>query len=393
MSAKQAEPLQEDTSAVQLRRAAEVTRASRNERAPNASGVPETEGEQPINIGAFWIAASHAATIGIFVLLFFGFLDLARPILVPLTSAFVVGMMLGPISALARDYNVPSWLSALVLTLMLILLVNVMITLMAAPLIDWIGKAPEIGQTIRDKLHVIERPLAALQDIRKALTPPGEGTGLKIDTGGPNLLAPAVAFLTPAVGQLLLFVGTLYFYLLGRDELRRYVVSFFHDRDMRLRTLRILNDIEHSLTRYLSIVALIYVGMGCITAAVAFMVGLPSPYVWGIIAFVLNFVPYIGPSIMIAVLLAAGLATFQDIGQALIAPAIYLAAAMLEGHFITPTIVGRSLTLSPLTVFLALAFWTWMWGPVGAFLAVPFLIATLAALHHLRPRTEMNLPG
>lgn len=391
MASKQAERLQEDAS-VQLRRPSDVTRAGQNERAPNGSATAEDEAEPPINIGAFWVAISHAATIGIFVLLFFGFLDLARPILVPLTAALVVGLMLGPVAALAHGYNIPSWLTALVLTLLLVILVNVVITLLAAPLIEWVGKAPEIGQTISEKVKLLERPLALLRDLRKAVTPPGEG-GLKVDTGGPNLLAPVVTFLTPAIGQVLLFVGTLYFFLLGRDELRRYLVSFFHDRDMRLRMLRILNDMEHSLTHYLSIVAVIYFCMGCVTALVSWVVGLPSPYVWGIIAFVLNFVPYIGPATVIAVLFAAGLVTFSDFGHALIAPGAYLAAATLEGHFITPTIIGHSLTLSPLTVFLALAFWAWLWGPVGAFLAVPLLIATLSALHHLRPKNEVSLPG
>jgi predicted PurR-regulated permease PerM len=353
----------------------------------------EEETEREINIAALWTVFTQAATVGIFVLLFFGFLDVARPILVPLVSAIVVGLMFGPLAALARDYHIPSWVTALVLTLLFLLVVNLVFVLMAAPLIEWIGKAPEIGQTIRGKLHVFDRPLAAVQDLRKAMTPAGEGTGLKVDTGGPNLITPAVTFLTPAIGQLLLFIGTLYFFLLGRDELRRYAVSFFRDRDMRLRMLRILNDVEHSLTRYLSIVAVIYFCMGCITAAITYVVGLPSPYVWGIVAFLLNFVPYIGPATMIAVLLGAGLVTFSDMSQALIAPGAYLAAATLEGHFITPMIVGRSLTLSPLTVFLALAFWTWIWGPVGAFLAVPLLIAILAALHHLHPKDEMNLPG
>jgi len=271
--------------------------------------------------------------------------------------------------------------------------VNGIITLMAAPVIDWIGKAPEIGKTLKEKLQVLDAPLASLRELQNAIaSQTGDQGALKVTTGS-SLLAPAMTIVTPAIGQLLLFVGTLFFFLLGRDGVRRYLVSLFQGRDSRLSMLRMLNEIEHNLTRYLSIVAVIYFGMGCLTGVTAWAVGLPNPAAWAILAFVLNFVPYIGPSIMAVVLGAVGLITFPTIIHAAIAPAVYLALATLEGHFVTPSIVGRTLTMNPLMVFLALAFWTYMWGPVGAFLATPLLIVSLVALHHIRPKNEVDLPG
>src|SRR5262249_16027196 len=140
---------------------------------------------------------------------------------------------------------------------------------------------------------------------------------------------------------------------------------------------KIMNDIEHNLTSYLSVVALINICVGVAADVISYFVGLPNALALAVVAFLLNFIPYIGALIMQLVFLAVGLVVFPTLTQALIAPALYLAFATLEGHFITPGIMGRRLTLNPLIVFLALVFWTWMWGPIGAFIAVPLLVVTL----------------
>jgi predicted PurR-regulated permease PerM len=103
-------------------------------------------------------------------------------------------------------------------------------------------------------------------------------------------------------------------------------------------------------------------------------------------------VPYVGPAAMVVVLFSVGLVTFPSLGHALIAPLGLIAVTTTEGHFITPTVIGRRLTLNPLLVFLALAFWTWMWGPIGAFLAAPLSIVGLVVFNHLFPTDEVRLP-
>ena len=157
--------------------------------------------------------------------------------------------------------------------------------------------------------------------------------------------------------------------------------------------LKIINDIEHNLTDYLSVVAVINLVVGLIAGLIAYFVGLPNAIAWGVLAFILNFVPYLGALMMEAVLLAVGLVTFPTLAQAIVAPLLYFGFTTLEGHFITPSIMGRRLTLNPLTVFLSLIFWTWLWGPIGAFLAVPLLIVTLVAKEHVFPEEDLVLPG
>jgi predicted PurR-regulated permease PerM len=347
---------------------------------------------QPVaEVARLWRTAAQSATIGMFVILSIIALSLARSILLPLASAFVVTMMLGPLSARAERYRVPSLLSAIVLWLLVIGVCYGAIALLSAPAVNWIDKAPDIGRNIQEKLHVLDQPLAALQELRDKLLPSDSKGGLGVDIM--TFVQPAVSIVTPAIGQTFIFFGTLFFMLLGRSRIRRVLIAFFDERDARLRMLKIMNDIEHNLTGYLSIVALINIVIGICGGVAAWAAGLPDPAAWAVLGFILNFIPYIGALIMEAALFMVGLVTFPTVTHALLAPLLFLALATLEGHFITPSIMGRRLTLNPLTVFLSLVFWTWLWGPVGAFLAVPLLIMALVVVDHLFPEDEPELPA
>ena len=124
------------------------------------------------------------------------------------------------------------------------------------------------------------------------------------------------------------------------------------------------------------------------------LMGLPSPILWGALAFGLNYVPYVGPAIMYVLLFVVGLLTYPTLLGALLPPAVFMAVTLIEGQFLTPAIVGRQvLNLHPLAVFLSIAFSAWLWGPVGAFLATPILIVARVALEHLYPRQKTELPG
>src|SRR5262249_9856161 len=111
-----------------------------------------------------------------------------------------------------------------------------------------------------------------------------------------------------------------------------------------------------------------------------------------ILAAILNYIPYIGPAIMVAVLFAVGLVVFPTLGEALVAPLGFVAVTTVEGQFVMPTVVGRHLTINPLTIFLAVAFWAWLWGPFGAFLAVPLCIVGTVTMDHLFPDENPALP-
>ena len=166
----------------------------------------------------------------------------------------------------------------------------------------------------------------------------------------------------------------------------------FSDRDARLRTLRILNEIEVHLGNYLLTVTLINVGVGVATGIVCALTGMPNPAGLGALAATLNFIPIIGPVAMFAVLVVVGLVAFPTIGAGLLAAIAFGGITFLEGHFVTPMIIGRRLALNALAVLLALAFWTWLWGPMGAFLSSPLLIVGLILKEHLSPVDGPQLP-
>jgi predicted PurR-regulated permease PerM len=342
------------------------------------------------SVQRMWGTAGQAATIGIFLLLFGAFLYVGHAILLPVLAAAVGALTLAPLVKTARDHGVSPWITGLVIILIAVGVVSLAASVLAGPVSEWIGRAPEIGATIKQKLSALDAPLASLHELQNSLF--GGDTGLSVNEPASNVVIPVVAFLTPAAGEFLLFFATFYFFLVGQIDLRNHAVSMFASRDSKLRFLKIMRDVERNLAGYLTVVTIVNAGMAIIVSVGAWLIGFPNPVIFGVLAGLLNYVPYVGPSVMVIVLFGVGLVTFPSLSHAFIAPLALIALTTAEGHFITPTIVGRRLTLNPLLIFLALAFWTWIWGPMGALLAVPLSIIGLVIVNHLFPAEDVNLP-
>ena len=342
------------------------------------------------SVPKMWASAGQAATIGIFLILFGAFLYIGHAILLPILAAAVMALTLAPAVKLAKRYGISPWLTGLVILLFGLGALGLLATALAGPVKEWIGRAPEIGAIVKQKLAVLDQPLAALRELESSLF--GDAGAVNVNEPPPNVVLPVVVFLTPAAGELLLFFVTLYFFIVGQLELRNNVVSIFANRDSKLRFLKIMRDIEANLAGYLTVVTIVNAAVGTIVAIGAWLIGLPNPVMFGLLAGLLNYVPYVGPAAMVIALFGVGLITFSSLGHALIAPLGLIAVTTAEGHFVTPTIVGRRLKLNPLLVFLALAFWTWMWGPIGAWLAVPLSIVGLVIVNHLFPADDGRLP-
>jgi predicted PurR-regulated permease PerM len=257
--------------------------------------------------------------------------------------------------------------------------------------VEWSGKLPELGGLLKEKLHVFDRPLALWQQLQSMLGGPDTLSTLHLPKF--DWVQPALEFLSPTFAEFLLFVATLILFIASWRELRRALIMNFGEREWRLRTLRILNEIEEHLGNYLLMVTTINVGVGVVTGLICAVTGMPNPAGLGALAAILNFIPIIGPVAMFAVLVVVGIVSFPTIGAGLLAPALFAAMTFLEGHFLTPMIVGRRLALNALAVFIALAFWTWLWGPMGAFLSSPLLIVALIVKEHLMPPDSPQLPG
>ena len=348
---------------------------------------------QPVeSVEDIWGSAAQMATVGIFVMLLVTALYFARPVLLPVVAAMVIGTTFAPIIKRAREHGIPPWVTSIVLVTLMIAAAGLLVTLLAAPIAEWIGRAPEIGASLKQKLYVLDRPLAALRDLQNVLMPTSD-KAVAVEQSQIGMVTPVLAFVTPAAAQIVLFFATLLFFLAAQMDFRRYMASLFSSREAKLRFIRISNDIESNLASYVAVVTAINFCLGVVVAAGAWLFGLANPVIFGALAMVLNYLPYIGPACVAIVLLGVGLVTFPSLGQAFAVPASFILLATIEGQIITPAVLGRHLTLNPLAVFLALAFWAWLWGPMGVFLAVPLSLVALVIFNHLFPSDEPKLPG
>jgi len=356
-------------------------------------GLTITEPEPLRDIPALWRLSALVATLGMGFLAVIAGLYFGRSILLPVVAGLIVGVTLSPAVNLGARFRVPAVVSAVLVVMLLVAAVGVLITFFAAPLTEWIARAPEVAAVLAEKLRVFDYPLSVLHDIKGAIAKATGTTSIAVETPPTEFLSTALGLITPAISQFVVFFGTLLFFLVTNTRLRQKLVVYFVTREARLRMLRIWNDVEENLVRYLATMTMINLGLGTVTAIMLAIIGFPNPITFGLLAFALNYVPYIGPGIVALVLLGVGLVSQPSLGQGLLAPALFVGLATLEGHIITPNVIGRSLTLNPFLVFLALAFWTWLWGPIGAFLAVPLLIVSFVVLGHLLPSEEATLPG
>jgi len=350
--------------------------------------LPDSTGELPPVIRRTEVVAF--ALVALLVIVVIVGLYLARAFFLPITMAFIVGTMLSPAASFLERYRIPRAVAAVLIVAAASAGTVFTIGLIASPVMEWSSKLPELGSILKEKMHVFDRPLALWQQLQSMLGGPDTLTTFhlpKIDW-----VQPTLEFLSPTFAEFLLFIATLILFIASWRELRRAMIMNFGDRPARLRTLRILNEIEEHLGNYLLMVTMINISVGIVTGLICAVTGMPNPAGLGAMAAILNFIPIIGPVAMFAVLVVVGLVAFPTIGAGLLAPALFAAMTFLEGHFLTPMIVGRRLALNALAVFMALAFWTWLWGPMGAFLSSPLLIVALIMKEHLMPPDAPQLP-
>jgi predicted PurR-regulated permease PerM len=341
-----------------------------------------------------WERGSQFATMGLFLIAFLWAAYVAQPVVVPVVLAWAIATIVLPVVKWLQARGIPRVVAVIGVALALIALIATLLLVLSTPVAYWLGRASELGALMRQKLVMMSQPLAMLDEVRKALNAisVGSDSGIKVETQSGTLVTTIFSVLTPAVSQFILFIGALIFYLVYQKKIRTTAVFFVRDREAKLTTLRTLSDIDTNMTVYFGTFTLVNLCLGIVTVALTWFVGLPNPLLWGVLAAVLNYVPYIGPGIVTATLAVVGLLAFPTLGEAAVAPIAFLAIVTIEGQFITPAVIGHRLTLNPFAVFLAIAFCTWLWGPIGAFLAVPLLMALTVALGNAFGEEKPELP-
>jgi predicted PurR-regulated permease PerM len=354
------------------------------------SPLPASNVEQPPVIRRAEVVAF--VLVALLVITVVAVLYVAKAFFLPIITAFIVGTMLSPAANFLEKRHIPRSLSAVLIVTAACAGLAFIVGLISSPLMEWTTRLPELSDRLKEKLHLFDRPIALWHQVENMFGSAESLSTTQFQMPKIDWVQPTVEFLSPTFTEFLLFFATLVLFIASWKGLRRALVMNFADHEWRLRTLRILNAIETSLGDYLLMVTMINFGVGIATGVVCALAGMPNPAGLGALAATLNFFPIIGPVAMVVILAAVGIITSSTLGGGLIAALAFVGLTFMEGHFVTPTIIGRRLQLNALAVFIALAFWTWLWGPMGGFLASPILIVGLVLKEHLMPVNSPQLP-
>lgn len=323
---------------------------------------------------------------GIFILMAACALYFGRDFFMPVILAFLLALTLTPIVRFLRKRGIPEAISATLLVLFSLGFVTTAGYMLSGPAIDLINNAPSIGQQLSERLSHLRRPFEKIMKVSEqigALTEPTQKPGVsKVVVAQTGIVSQAAGSVLSGVTSItIVFVLSLFLLASGTLFYEKIVQSFTRMSEKK-RALRVVYDVEREISRYLLTVALINAGLGMAIALGLWALGMPNPLLWGATAALLNFLPYIGALMNMALVGIIALISFDSLAYALLAPAFVLLCNIVEGQFITPMVVGRRLEINSVAIFIAIAFWSWMWGFVGALMAVPLLVIVKVFCDH-----------
>lgn len=325
------------------------------------------------------VTNSHLRTV-LIVLVALIILKLAKFIAAPVALALVVGVILSPLAEAAAEWKIPVAVTAMVSSLVTsALIVGVLITF--APVVEQaIEEVPVIISEVRESLAGLMRMGEEIERMSKEV---GDAIGAGEQASSSATSLPSVidaALVAPQVGaQALIFLGTLFFFVLTRDNIYAWMSQVFASPAQRSTVQRIIRTADRSVSRYFLTITAINFLLGCAVTAGAYMFELSYPAVWGLAAFLLNYLLYLGPMLFALVLLVVGHLQFS--GLMSFAPmAMFMGLNFIEGYLVTPTFVGHRLAINPLVIFLTLTLGLWLWGVVGGIVSLPILVWILASM-------------
>lgn len=319
-----------------------------------------------------WFAA------GSFTILLIAALRLASDFFLPVTAAALLALLLAPLVRWMSRHGIPGGVASGMVVASLVVVLVAGITMLARPAAAWLARAPESMAQAQVRIHKLTAPLINLQRtaarVQAAASPVAPGpVKAKVEVAPPG-------FLSKVPGTTIGFFGAvstvlfLTFFLLAAGERFSEKLGDIMPERYRRQMIDGLRDMQAQMSRYLSTSAMIRTGLGLATWGALKLVGLPNPALWGVLAAVLNFIPYLGSLVMLLVIALASLVTFNDTAHVLYAVGAFLLISILEGNVVTPMLLGHRLPLNAVAIFVGLLFWGWVWGITGAVLAVPLTV-------------------
>jgi len=328
----------------------------------------------------------RSAVVGTFLLLLLGALFFAKDFLLPVCLAFLLALVLSPIVRILARRGVPEGITAVALVVAVLLGIGSAAYGLSGPVTQWIAEAPAVARDVQRKIATLRRPVDAVVEASnrvEKMAENGDPRAQRVVLAEPGLLSRAATGVPEVLAKVGLTLVLLLFLLASGDMFFEKLVKTLPTLSDKKRGIRIARTVQREVSRYLLTISLINAGLGVAIGIGMWAVGLPNPALWGIVAALLNFVPYIGAGIGILLVGAIGLVTFETPGAILLPPAVYAVCTIMEGQIITPMLVGRRLEMNSVAVFLAVAFWGWLWGIVGAIIAVPMLVVMKVFADHV----------
>jgi predicted PurR-regulated permease PerM len=298
----------------------------------------------------------------------------------PVTAALVVAIALVPLLEWFERRGVPARLSAGLCVIIFLSLAVFVIGSIVIPASDWVAQVPGKISKVRSALEpvfdlyknldrFIDRTVSQIE-VSQVQT---HTRAVRIET--PNSMSTLLISSAPhLLIQLFFSLLVIFFFLAGWTAMRKRTIVSRGSFEGALTTARVIQEVVDATSTYLGTITLINIGLGALTAGALWLLGMPSPVMWGGIVAVANYIPYLGPIVCALLLFVGGLMTFPDVWGALAPPAAFICFHLVEANFFTPMVVGHRLTISPLSILVSLSFWAWVWGTTGALLAVPLLI-------------------
>lgn len=325
--------------------------------------------------------------MGIFALLILFALYFTAEVVLPIIFAIILYLVLQPAMRAAAKLRIPKAVAALLIIFVFFGGVGALGFTLSGPAADWVSKAPDSLRRIEQRLFVFRQPIADLQSVSQQVEKIAEGS--PTDSKSVTLTGPGVSsFLFSGTRFMLVGLGTtvvlLFFLLVSGDLFLRRLVEILPTFSNKKQAVEISREIESNISSYLATISVMNLGVGIVTGIAAHFCGLSDPILWGTVAFLLNFVPILGPLCGVAILLLAGMLTFDPLWQAALPAGIYLLVHTIE-ETITPMLLARRFILNPVLVIVSLVFWYWMWGIAGALLAVPLLATVKIICDRIKP--------
>jgi predicted PurR-regulated permease PerM len=324
--------------------------------------------------------AVGVSIVGTFLILLVGALYYARGFFLPLVLGLLVALLFGPLVRTLAHRRVPAPMTAVLLVVVLGAGLASAAAVLNEPVARMVADAPHVIEEVREKFSFLRRPFALLNDAGREVQAIVDGASTqtqeteRVVIAQPGIIAWA-AGTAAGIGTTLAATLVLAFFLLATgDDLRHKLLRMIHSLTDKKRALRVLRDIENEVSRYLITITAINAGFGFCVGLAMYVLGMPSPLLWGIAAALLNFIPYLGGLLGIAAAIAVSAVTFPSFAGVVLPPLAYLALQFVESYLVTPTILGRRLELHIVPILIFLAFTTWMWGIIGAVIGVPLLV-------------------